>query len=52
MKEKELTEKEEIKKVIVQLIKKYPNDYELGKFMRKYYQENERVFKVLSEQTT
>ena len=36
--------------LITSLIKQYPNDYELGKTLRKIYKENEPHFKVLSEQ--
>lgn len=35
--------------LITSLIKQYPNDYELGKTLRKIYKENEPHFKVLSE---
>lgn len=36
--------------LIGNLIKQYPNDYELGKSLRKIYKENESYFKVLSGQ--
>lgn len=36
--------------LIGNLIKQYPNDYELGKSLRKIYKENESHFKVLSGQ--
>jgi len=36
--------------LITSLIKQYPNDYELGKTLRKIFKENEPHFKILSEQ--
>jgi hypothetical protein len=46
---KDMDEKTMIR-LITSLIKQYPNDYELGKTLRKIYKENEPHFKVLSEQ--
>lgn len=45
---KDMDEKTMIR-LITSLIKQYPNDYELGKTIRKIYKENEPRFKVLSE---
>ena len=46
---KKIDEKTMIR-LITSLIKEYPNDYELGKKLRKIYKENEPRFKVLSKE--
>lgn len=52
MQSKDTQEEKDLKTVILELIKNHPNDFELGKFVRNYYKQNERVFKVLPKQTT